>query len=110
MCKYILGGKIACNWSWFEVDRVLIPMNILILNQWVLSVLDLNTWTIKVYDSMASDGPHIEQLRNSLEVLSNLLPFIAEKVGMFDIRQRSCLKLDPIPVTILDDVSRQRNR
>ena len=53
MCKYILGGEIACNWSWFEVDKVLIPMNIPSLNHWVMSVLDLNTWTIEVYDSMA---------------------------------------------------------
>ena len=109
MCKYILGSEIACNWSWFDVDKVPIPMNIPILNHWVLSVLDLNTWTIEVYDSIAFDGPHNEQLKNSLEALSNLLPFIADKVGMFDIRQRSCSKLDPILVTILDDVSRQGN-
>ena len=88
---------------------MLIPMNIPILNHWVLSVLDLNTWTIKVYDSMASDGPHNEHLRDALETLSNLLPFIADKVGLFDIKQRSCSKLDPISVTILDDIPRQGN-
>ena len=58
---------------------------------------------------MASDGSHNEQLRDALEALSNFLPFIANKVGLFDIKQISCSKLDPILVTILDDVPRQGN-
>ena len=109
MCRYILSGKIACNWSWFEVDKVLILINITILNHWVLSVLDLNTWTIEMYDSMARDGPHNEQFRNSLEALPNILSFLANKVGRFDLRQRSGSRLDPISVTILDDLPRQGN-
>ena len=103
------GNEIACNWLWFEVDRMPIPMNILILNHWVLSVLNVNTWIIEVYNLMTSDGPHNEHLKNSWEALSNLLPFIADKVGMFDIKKESCSKLDPIPVTILNDVLRQGN-
>ena len=63
-----------------------------------------------MYDSMASDGPHNEHLRDALEALSNFLPFVVDKVGLFDIKQRSCSKLDPIPVTILDDVPHQGNR
>ena len=109
MCRYIVGGEIGCNWAWVDVDKVLIPMNIPIFKHWVLSVLDINTWSIEVYDSMARDGPHNEQLRDSLDALSNILPFLADRVGIFDIRQRAGPRMDPIPVTILDDLPRQGN-
>ena len=104
MCKYIIGGKIGCNWSWFEVNKVLIPMTILIFQHWVLSILDINNWTIEVYDSMARDDPHNQQLRNSLVAMSNILSFLADKVRIFEVRQRASPRLDPIPITILDDL------
>ena len=74
---------------------MLILINIPSLKHWAMLVLNLNNWTIEVYDSMASDGPHNELLGYALEALSNFMPFIADKVDLFDIKQRSCSNLDP---------------
>ncbi|GMN48585.1 hypothetical protein TIFTF001_017745 [Ficus carica] len=104
LLKIILGVSIRCSLSWFEVNTVLIPMHLEYLKHWVLAKLDLLNWTVEVYDSLNSEGPHNDKIRESLECMSKFVPMLAERISLFEFKPRNSLRTYPIPVTIMQDI------
>ncbi|PON73074.1 Ulp1 protease family, C-terminal catalytic domain containing protein [Trema orientale] len=73
--KYILGGCLACSFSWIEIDQVYIPVNVETLEHWILLVLDISTRTITVYNSSKGDKDDDTIIREKIEPMATLLPF-----------------------------------
>ncbi|PON96790.1 Ulp1 protease family, C-terminal catalytic domain containing protein [Trema orientale] len=85
--KYILGGRLACSFSWTEVDQVYIPVNIVTLKHWILLVLDILTRTITVYNSLKGDEDDDTIIREKIEPMATLLPIMLDFLCLFTKRK-----------------------
>ncbi|PON90877.1 Ulp1 protease family, C-terminal catalytic domain containing protein [Trema orientale] len=85
--KYILGGRLACSFSWTEVDQVYIPVNVETLKHWILLVLDISTRTITVYNSLKGDEDDDTIIREKIEPMATLLPILLDFLGLFTERK-----------------------
>ena len=104
LMKIILGICIWYGLSGFEANTSLIPMHLQDLKYWVFTKLDLLNWTIEVYDSLNSEGPHNDKVREALECMSKFIPMLVERISLFEFKPRNPLRTDPIPVTIIQDI------
>ncbi|GMN66379.1 hypothetical protein TIFTF001_035442 [Ficus carica] len=77
--RIMLGVRVQSGASWFDVNTVLMPIQLGDLNHWALVKLELTNWTIKVYDSLQYEGPHNSKVRAGMEGLSKFIPLMAEK-------------------------------
>nr|GMN67833.1 hypothetical protein TIFTF001_036889 [Ficus carica]GMN67839.1 hypothetical protein TIFTF001_036895 [Ficus carica] len=77
--------------------------------QRVLAKLDLLNWTIEVYDSLHHEGPHNYKVRETLECMSKFIPMLANRISLFEFKPRDPPGIYPIPVTIMQDIPRQKN-
>ena len=105
----MLGISGRSSTTWFDVDTVLIPVNLTAMEHWVLVKLDLTDWTIEVYDSLQHEGPHNQMVRSALECLSAFIPLLAGRAGLFDFKPHDPPGTYPIPVTIRKDIPKQGN-
>ncbi|GMN68129.1 hypothetical protein TIFTF001_037203 [Ficus carica] len=101
--------EVQSGLSWFEVNTLLMPIHFSDLKHWALVKLELTDWTIEVYDSMHHEGPHNSKVRAGMEALSNFIPLLAERLSLFEFKPRDPPGTYPIPVTIMNDISRQGN-
>ncbi|PON92465.1 Ulp1 protease family, C-terminal catalytic domain containing protein [Trema orientale] len=76
--KYVLGGPLACSFSWTEVNHVYIPVNAETLKLWILLVLDLSTRTIMVYNSLKGDEDNDSIIREKIEPVATLLSILLD--------------------------------
>ncbi|GMN53222.1 hypothetical protein TIFTF001_022358 [Ficus carica] len=95
--------------SWFEVNTLLIPINLADLKHWALVKLDLTNWTIEVYDSLQHEGPHNFKIREGVECLSKFIPLLADRLSLFEFKPREPPRIYPILVTIMKDIPQQAN-
>ncbi|GMN67844.1 hypothetical protein TIFTF001_036910 [Ficus carica] len=109
LMKIIYSVCIRCGLSWFEVNTLLIPMHLEDLKHRVLAKLDLLNWTIEVYDSLHHEGPHNYKVRETLECMSKFIPMLANRISLFEFKPRDPPGIYPIPVTIMQDIPRQKN-
>ena len=109
LLKIMLGLSIQCGSSWFDVNTLLIPMNLGSLQHWILVKLELTDWTIEVYDSMEHEGPHNQKVREGVQCLSMFIPMLADQISLFQHKPREPHGIHPIPVTIMKDIPQQGN-
>ena len=107
--KIMTGFQVQSGSSWFDVNTLLIPVNLADLKHWVLVKLELTSWTIEVYDSLQHEGPHNARVREGLECLAVFIPMLAERINLFKVKKREPPGIHPIPVTIMKDIPKQAN-
>ena len=73
----MLGISGRSSTTWFDVNTLLIPLNLDPMEHWVLVKLELTDWTIEVYDSLQHEGPHNQRVREGVECLSMFIPLLA---------------------------------
>ncbi|GMN58101.1 hypothetical protein TIFTF001_027208 [Ficus carica] len=95
--------------TWFDVNTLLIPVNLAVLKHWVLVKLELTDWTIEVYDSLEHECRHNEKVQEGVEGLSMFIPLLAAQIGLFKFKPREPSEMHPIPVTIMKDIPKQGN-
>ena len=62
-----------------------------------------------VYDSMYQAGLHNNMVVQAIKPASDLIPIVAEKVGLFDRKPRSLPGNYPFVVNMKKDIPRQDN-
>jgi hypothetical protein len=107
--RIMLGVRVQSGASWFDVNIVLMPINLAELKHWALVKLDLTKWTIEVYDSLQHEGRHNSKVREGVEGLSKFIPLLAEKNSLFEFKRRDPPGHYPLPVTIMKDIPQQSN-
>ncbi|GMN60738.1 hypothetical protein TIFTF001_029841 [Ficus carica] len=105
----MLGMSLQSGSSWFDVNTLLIPINLAELKHWVLVKLELTNWTIEVYDSPQHEGPLNEKVREGVECLSMFIPVLADQLSLLDFKPREPPRMHQIPVTIMKDIPQQAN-
>ena len=109
LLKMMLGLFVKRGKTWFDVDTLLIPVNLPEMEHWVLVKLELTDWTMEVYDSLEHEGPHNTKVRERVDGLSMFIPFLAAQVGLFEFKPLEPAGTYPIPVTIMKDIPKQGN-
>ncbi|GMN66233.1 hypothetical protein TIFTF001_035301 [Ficus carica] len=109
LLKMMLGLSVQSGKMWFDVNTLLIPVNMAVLKHWVLVKLELTDWTMEVYDSLEHEGPHNEKVQEGVEGLSMFIPLFAAQIGLFEFKPREPPGMHPIQVTIMKDIPKQGN-
>ena len=109
LLKIMLGLSVQSGSLWFDMNTLLIPINLSQLIHWVLVKLELTNWTIEAYDSLQHKGPHNENVREGVEGLSMFIPLLAAQLGLFNFKPREPPGMHPIPITIMKDIPQQAN-
>lgn len=109
LMRIMIGISGQCGTTWFELNTLLIPLNLGTMQHWILVKLELTNWTIEVYDSMHHAGPHDQRVREEVECLAEFIPLLAAQVSLFDTKPRDPPGTYAIPVTIRKDIPTQGN-
>ena len=81
---YVLGGHVQSSIPWVEVDFVYIPMQIPVIDHWVLLVLHVPRICVVLYDSLFGKPSHDALVDEKITSIVNFLPHVMDSVGAFE--------------------------
>lgn len=81
---YVIGGHIKCNTPWVDVDFVYIPMQIGLMEHWILLLLDVCERSVALYDSLSGSAAHDAEVDEACAGIVNFLPHVLNNLGVFD--------------------------
>ena len=83
---YVIGEHMKCNTPWVDVDFVYIPMQIGVMEHWVLLVLEVSKRSFTLYDSLSGLAEHDVEVDEACAAIGNFLPHVLNNLGVFDGR------------------------
>lgn len=81
---YVMGGHIKSSIPWVDVDYVYIPMQVPVLDHWVLVVLDIANRSLTLYDSLYGRPSHDALVDEKVSAVVKFLPHVMESLGIFE--------------------------
>ncbi|CAA0834256.1 Unknown protein [Striga hermonthica] len=84
---YIMGYRLICGKSWFDVDHILFPMHVEVngIGHWILGILTLSNMNFWVYNSYRSVEVD-EIVLESVQAYVRLLPIFLALVKFYEKR------------------------
>ena len=79
-----MGGYIQSSIPWVDVDYVYIPMQVPVLDHWVLLVLDIANRSVTLYDSLYGRPSHDALVDEKMSAVVKFLPHVMESLGIFE--------------------------